>query len=164
MAGLPVLDWFFLAVLLLSLGMGAWRGLVFELMSLVSWLIAFVLAQWFAMDAGQWLPMSGAGEVLRYGAGFALVFVLALFAGGLLASLTRKLIASAGMRPVDRALGAVFGLARGLLLLLALAALVGLTPFKSSDLWMESAGAAAARSVLTSLAPLMPESFAKYLS
>lgn len=164
MVGLPVLDWFFVAALLLSLGMGAWRGLVFELMSLVSWLVAFLLAQWLALDAGLWLPMSGAGEVVRYGAGFALVFVLALFAGGVLASLTRKLITSAGLRPVDRALGAVFGLARGMLLMLALAALVGLTPLKTSTLWLESTGAVVASGVLSKLRPLMPESFAKYLS
>lgn len=164
MAGLPVLDWFFLAVLLLSLVMGAWRGLVFELISLVSWLLAFVLAQWFALDASKWLPMSGADEMVRYGAGFALVFVLALFAGGLLASLTRKLITTVGLRPVDRALGGLFGLARGALFTLAIVALVGMTPLKTSGFWVESYGAAWASSALVSLRPLMPESFAKYLS
>ena len=65
---MPTLDWIFLAVLLLSMVIGAWRGLVFEVLSLLTWAAAFVLAQWFAPAAAQWLPMSGATEGIRYAA------------------------------------------------------------------------------------------------
>ena len=41
-------DWILLAVLLASLLLGAWRGLVYELMSMLGWIAAFVLAQWWA--------------------------------------------------------------------------------------------------------------------
>ena len=40
------LDWICLAVLALSLSIGAWRGLVYEVLSVVNWVLAFVLAQW----------------------------------------------------------------------------------------------------------------------
>ena len=43
---MPVLDWVLLAVLLVSLLLGLWRGLVYEVLSVVSWIAAFVLAQW----------------------------------------------------------------------------------------------------------------------
>ena len=161
---LSFLDWFFVAVLALSLVMGLWRGLVFELISLASWVFAFALAQLFALDAARWLPMTETAETVRYGAGFALVFVLAVFAGGLLASLTRKLIASTGLRPVDRVLGGVFGLLRGMLVMLAFAAVVALTPLKSSGWWLESVGAQWATVALGAMRPLMPDAFAKYLS
>ena len=101
---MPTLDWIFLAVLLISLVVGAWRGLVYELFSVANWIVAFVLAQWFAPEAARWLPMSSASEVVRYAVGFVLVFVLSLFAGGLVAFLMSKLVQAVGLRPVDRVL------------------------------------------------------------
>ena len=56
---MPTVDWIFLAVLLLSLIVGAWRGLVFEVLSVLSWAVAFVLAQWFAPDVAAHLSMAG---------------------------------------------------------------------------------------------------------
>lgn len=53
-------DWFLLAVLGASLLLGAWRGLVFELMSMLGWVAAFVLAQWWAPELAPRLPMGGA--------------------------------------------------------------------------------------------------------
>lgn len=54
---MAALDWFFLAVLGLSLCLGAWRGLVYELLSLAGWVLAFWAAQWWAADAGALLPL-----------------------------------------------------------------------------------------------------------
>lgn len=160
---MPVLDWIFAAVLLGSLVLGALRGLVYELLSLVSWIAAFILAQWFAPDVAQKLPMTGAGEAVRYAAGFAVVFVAAVFAGGLLAMLAKKLFAAVGLQPVDRALGAAFGLVRGAVLILAATVVIGMTPLKSSEWWRESVGAGLAMAVLTGLKPVLPEEFGKYL-
>lgn len=44
-------------ILLISLLVGVWRGLVVELMSLAGWVASFVLAQWLAGDVAQWLPV-----------------------------------------------------------------------------------------------------------
>lgn len=160
---MPVLDWIFVAVLVVSLVVGAWRGLVYELLSVVNWIAAFVLAQWFAPDVAQWLPLAGASEVVRYAVGFVAVFVAALFAGGLLAFLIRKLVAAVGLRPVDRVLGAVFGLVRAMVILLALTVVAGMTPMVKSPWWQESAGAGIATVVLHGLKPVLPEDFGKYL-
>ena len=67
---MPVLDWVFAAVLLMSMLLGAWRGFVYEVLSLISWVAAFVLAQWLAQDLAQRLPMSGASDTVRYASGF----------------------------------------------------------------------------------------------
>jgi membrane protein required for colicin V production len=150
-------------VLVVSLVVGAWRGLVYELLSVVNWIAAFVLAQWFAPDVAQWLPMAGASEVVRYAVGFVAVFVAALFAGGLLAFLIRKLVAAVGLRPVDRVLGAVFGLVRAVVILLALTVVAGMTPMVKSPWWQESTGAGIATVVLHGLKPALPEDFGKYL-
>ena len=72
------LDWIFVGILCVSTLVGAWRGLVYEVLSLVVWAAAFVLAQLFAPQVAEMLPMAGASEVVRYGAAFALVFVAAV--------------------------------------------------------------------------------------
>lgn len=160
---LPDLDWIFLAVLLLSLLLGAWRGLVYEILSLVNWIAAFFFAQWLAADVAQHLPMSGAGEGVRYAAGFAVVFVLAVLAGGLLAALTKKLFAAVGLQPVDRTLGAAFGLARGVLMVLAATVVITMTPLKSAPWWQASIGAGVSLATLQGLKPMLPQEFGKYL-
>lgn len=160
---MPILDWIFFAVLGVSLLLGAWRGLVYELLSAVSWVLAFILAQWFAPEVALKLPMTGMSEAVRYAAGFALVFVLSIFAGGLLAKLVQKLFAAVGLRPADRALGAVFGLVRGVVLLLAATVVVGMSPMKSSAWWTESVGAEMSLATLKGLKPVLPEEFGRYL-
>ena len=160
---MPVLDWIFVAVLVVSLVVGAWRGLVYELLSVVNWSAAFVLAQWFAPVVAQWLPLAGASEVVRYAVGFVAMFVAALFAGGLMAFLIRKLVAAVGLRPVDRVLGAMFGLVRAVVILLALTVVAGMTPMVKSPWWQESTGAGIATVVLHGLKPVLPEDFGKYL-
>lgn len=160
---MPVLDWIFVAVLVVSLLVGAWRGLVYELLSLVNWIAAFVLAQWFAPDVAHYLPVANATEVVRYAAGFVVVFVVALFVGGLLAFGVRKLVEAVGLRPVDRVLGSLFGLARGAVVLLALVVVAGMTPLVKSPWWQESAGAGVATVALNGLKPVLPEEFGKYL-
>jgi membrane protein required for colicin V production len=160
---MATLDWVFVAVLALSLLLGAWRGLVYEVLSVFSWIAAFVLAQWLAPDAAAMLPMGGAAEPIRYAAGFVVVFIAVVFAGALLAWLTKKLVEAVGLRPVDRLLGAAFGLLRGAVLLLALAVVVNMTALKSGEWWTESKGAGLSTAALKNLKPVLPERFGQYL-
>ena len=160
---MAALDWFFLVVLCVSLLLGVWRGLVFEMLSLAAWIAAFFVAQWLAADVAQWLPMMGAAEPLRYAAGFLLTFLVAAFAGGLVAVFVKKLVTVAGLAPVDRVLGSVFGLVRGLVLLLAVAVVIAMTPLKSSVWWNESVGAGFLGIALKGLKPMVPQEFGKYL-
>jgi membrane protein required for colicin V production len=157
------LDWVMVAVLAASFVLGAWRGLVYEVLSVISWIAAFVLAQWFAPRVAAMLPMGAAAEPVRYASGFLLVFVGVVFAGGLLAWVTKKLVQSVGLRPIDRTLGAAFGLLRGAVLLLALAVVINMTPLKRSDWWTESRGAGVSTTSLKALKPVLPERFGQYL-
>ena len=157
------LDWIFIAMLLLSLLIGAWRGLVYEILSLGTWVAAFVLAQWFAPLAAQYLPMAGATEMVLYAAGFVLVFIGAVFAGSILTWLVSRLFQAAGLRPADRVLGAVFGAMRGVVLLLVAAVLVSMTPLHADTWWTDSVGARWATAAVKGLKPALPQEFGKYL-
>lgn len=161
---MAALDWVILAALSVSLLLGVLRGLVYEVMAALSWIAAFVLAEWLAARVGGWLPLGAVtSEPLRYAAGFATVFILAVFAGGLLAWTLRRLVEAAGLRPVDRALGAAFGVVRGVVLLLALAVVVNMTPLRKDAWWTESKGAAVGTTALKGLKTVVPERFGQYL-
>jgi membrane protein required for colicin V production len=160
---LAALDWVVLAVLALSVLLGLWRGLVYEVLSVLNWLAAFLLAQWLAADAARYMPLSAAGEAFQYAAGFVVVFIAALIVGGLLAWLTKKLVAAVGLAPVDRVLGGAFGLVRGTVAVLALAVVVHLTGLKNSAWWNESVTAGVATAALRGLKPAVPERFGSYL-
>ena len=157
------LDWALLAVLLLSALLGLWRGLVYEVLSVAVWVVAFVLAQAYAAPVGAWLPVDGFSAPLQLAAGFAAVFLASAFVGGLLAWLVKKLVESVGLRPVDRVLGGAFGLARGLVILLGLAVVVSMTPLQTQERWRESPVAGILSRTLHAIKPLLPEAVARHL-
>ncbi|MEY3410067.1 MAG: Colicin production protein [Pseudomonadota bacterium] len=156
-------DWILLALLAASMLLGALRGLVYEVLSVMGWIAAFLLAQWFAPTVSEKLPMQGSGETLRFAAAFVLVFIASVFAAGLISSLMKKLISAVGLRPVDRILGAIFGAFRGLILLLALSVVVHMTALHESDWWLESKGGPMLMTLLKGLRPMLPEKFGAFL-
>ena len=158
-----LVDGCLLAVLLLSLCIGAWRGLVYELVSLAGWAAAFVAAQWLANDAANYLPLSGVDPAIRYAAGFLVVFIAAIFASALVAFVAQKLVAAMGMRPADRALGALFGAVRGAILLLVATVVIQVTPLHTGQWWQESKGAPVLVAVLGGLKPALPVQLGRYL-
>ena len=97
-----------------------------------------------------------ASDAMRYGVGFVLLFIATAFLGGMVAWLARRGVKALGVRPVDRLFGAVFGLARGLALLLVAAVLVSLTPARQATWWTESTGARWLDQALLELHPWLP--------
>ena len=158
------LDLLLLAVLVVSMLLGAWRGLVFEVLSLLGWVLAFYAAQYAAPAVAVSLPAVVVGEPVRYAAAFILVFVIAAFVAGLFTHLLKKMVQAVGLRPVDRSLGVVFGLLRGVVLLLAVTVVVNMTALKSSAIWQASIGAGWLTSALGYLQPLLPAPFSAYLA
>ncbi len=156
-------DWTLLAVLALSVVVGLWRGLVFELMSLVGWVVAYVAAQLYSAQVAPHLPIGLPGSALNLGAGFALTFVGVLIGWTLLARLVRLLLHATPLTLIDRTLGAAFGLVRGGVLLLALATLVAFTPAARSQPWQDSQGAAWLRVALQGIKPVLPVEVARHL-
>jgi membrane protein required for colicin V production len=157
-------DWILLGVLFASMVVGLWRGLVYEVLSLAGWVAAFVVAQWLAADVVGWLSfVQAAPASVQYAVAFAAVFVATVFAAGLLSWLIKKLVETVGLRPVDRTLGGVFGLARGVVLLLALTVVVQLTGLSRDAWWSTAQGPVWLEIALTGLKPLLPQTFVEYL-
>jgi len=162
-AGSNWVDWALLAVLAISLAVGVWRGLVFELLSLLGWVAAYIAAQAFAPVVATWLPVGVPGSALNHSAAFALTFLVALLIWALASRLLRALIHATPLAAIDRLLGAVFGLLRGLVLLLAVTTVVALTPAARSSAWQHSQGAAWLGALLAGLKPVLPDAVARHL-
>jgi membrane protein required for colicin V production len=149
-------------VLLLSVIVGVMRGVVFELLSLAGWVAAWFAAQWLAPQVAPHVPVGAQGSALNHGAAFALTFIAALIVWGLAARLVRLLIRATPLSPLDRLLGAMFGLVRGAVLLLAVATVIGFTPLVKSAAWQQSRGAAILNAVLQGLLPLLPPQMSEH--
>lgn len=124
-----------LAILLASMVVSMMRGLVREVLSLTAFAAAFVAAIWW----GPWLyealtPYIEMG-LLRMAVGYLGVFVGVLLVVGTINLALGSLIKSTGLAPADRGLGAVFGLARGLLIIMILVVAAGYTPLPAEAWW-----------------------------
>ena len=130
------------AFLVLSVLIGLMRGFVFELLSFAGWFVAFIAARMLGPMLAPYIPIGDAGTTLNQWVAFAAVFLAALVIWGLGARLVRALVHATPLGLPDRFLGALFGALRGMVILLLVALLVGLTPLKASLAWQQSQGAA----------------------
>lgn len=154
-------DYVFLAVMGASLAVGAWRGLVSEVLALLAWGIAFVVARQTSallvpMMAG-FIQEPRAQQVLA----FVAVFILCLIVLGLARLLLREVLRAVGLGFVDRSLGAVFGLLRGLFVALLVVLVGGMTDFPKRDWWSDATFAPPLETVVLAARPWLPEQIAK---
>lgn len=131
-------DYAIIAVLLLSVLVGLLRGFVAEVWALFCWICAGWLA-WYCGPyvAGQ-LPQDLATPGLRMIMAYVGCFILVLIAGAIVGYLLRRLVSGSGLSGTDRLLGVVFGLARGLALVVLVVLMLGFTPFRKDAWWQES--------------------------
>ena len=156
-------DLLLLLGLALSVIVGAWRGLVTEVLSLAGWGVSYFSAQWFGAGVGANLPVGEPGQRLNVLAGMIVVFVLAWLVLALLSWALTQVVRASPLSAPDRLLGAVFGLMRGLVVALAVVTLAGMTPMSHWPSWQTSRGIALMQVVLKGLRPVLPEQVVKFL-
>jgi membrane protein required for colicin V production len=133
-------DWTIVAIVGISCIFSLLRGFVKEALSLVAWVLASFVAITFherlAAVFAKWIDTPSLRLILA----FAALFVLTLLLGALINKLLHTLIAASGLSGLDRLLGTVFGLARGLLIVLAIVIWVPMVvPVKQDSWWYQSA-------------------------
>lgn len=154
-------DYAVLAIVAASILLGAWRGLVSEVLALAAWVAALLagraLAPEMAPVFGEWLQE----PALRYAAAFIAIVVAVLVAAALLRLALSKLLRAIGLGPLDRFLGAVFGVARGVLVVLLCVLIGGLTVLPQQAWWRQAWLAPPLETAVLAAKPWLPAAVAK---
>ncbi|CAM3724817.1 CvpA family protein [Roseateles saccharophilus] len=152
------------ALLLISIGLGLWRGLAFEVMSLAGWVVAYFAAGPLAPVVEGLLPEGRFGPAALHVVALALAFFAVLVVWSLATRLVKALIHATPLSVVDRLGGAGFGALRGVLIALALVLVIGASPLARSATWQASRAAPVLAGVLHDAAPLLPEPLSHFIS
>lgn len=132
---MTIFDYVFLLIVAVSIAISVIRGLVREVLSLLSWIGAFIVAKFGAPVVAGWLSGLIAHPKVRVAFAFILVMVAAVLLFSVLSLQVVKVVKMSGLTSTDRALGAFFGLARGVLIAVVLVLLAGLTPLPQQSFW-----------------------------
>lgn len=131
-------DWAFIAVIAISSLISLSRGFVKEALSLLTWIVAGVVAWTFGGSLSHYLVDYIETPSARVIAACAILFVATLVVGALINFLISQLVKMTGLSGTDRLLGMVFGAARGALLVVVAVGLLSLLPVQDDLWWRES--------------------------
>ena len=133
-------DWIIIGLVALSALISLVRGFVKEAMSLVIWMVAFAVAVNFKQPAATLLVNMIDQPSIRQLVAFGGLFVGTLLLGSMVNFLLGKLVSSTGLSGTDRMLGLVFGVFRGLLIVLAVVVILpSALPVDEDPWWQASA-------------------------
>ena len=124
-----------IVVVALSAILALSRGFVHEVLSIAAWLVAAWLAREWHEPARQmvvgFVPNADLADPIAYAA----VFLVALLVFSMVTGVVGKMVTASALGGLDRSLGALFGLARGAALLVAV--YIGAGWVLPSDRWPE---------------------------
>ena len=153
-------DFAVLLIVFASVLLGFLRGVVSEALSLAAWVLSILLAKMlapqFAPEFSQWIFEPN----LQYLAAFSAILVLVLVVAAITKLLAKSLLRATGLGTVDRFLGIVFGLMRGIFLVMLLIAASGLTLIPRQTWWREAVLSAPLETVVIALKPWLPQQWA----
>ena len=160
---MTVFDYTVLLILLASVVISTMRGLVREILSLVSWVVAFVVANMYGAKLAPLLPSLVPGDSVRLMVAFAALFIGVRIVMGLVSMAIGAVITASGLSLADRGLGGLFGLARGIVIVLSGVILCGMTSIPKQDLWTHALLSPMAETGVRTVKPFLPADFAQHV-
>jgi membrane protein required for colicin V production len=154
------LDYGFLAVLGISMLLGAAKGFIHVVMSLAGWFAALIAAHYLADLLSPYLTSTGLGDTSRYVLAFVIAFVIALIAWGIVTVMIKQAVSGIGLGGLDRLLGVAIGLVRGAVILISLTVLVSVTPADQSITWQNSIAVKMTKAAAQASKPFLPAKIA----
>lgn len=161
---MTIFDYLVLFVLVCSVLISLLRGLMREILSLASWVAAFLIANAFGEALATLLPDAIPGTTTRLIVAFVALFIGVRLLMALLAMAIDAVIRAAGLTLADRGLGGLFGLARGLILVLAAVLLCGLTSIPKQPFWRDALLSPMAESAARTAKPFLPGELARHVT
>ena len=137
LTGFNGVDIIILAIIAISCFFGLWRGLVKEVLSILTWIAALFVGRIYSEHLAPSLSGMIDGETTRYVAAFAILFIVTMMLGTLLNHFIGKLLTITGLKLTDRLLGGVFGVARGVIIVMLVIFFAG-NFVRDTRYWQES--------------------------
>ncbi|WJF91725.1 CvpA family protein [Paraburkholderia bonniea] len=161
---LTLFDYAVMAVIGLSALRGTWRGFLSEIFGLIGWVAAFLLACHFVGWVVPFIPATWPGGALtQWLVAFALIVIGVVLVAGVANALLGRLVQATGLSGVDRSLGLMFGFVRGVVLVLILVAVAGLTELPQQTFWQNALLRPYAEQGVHELKPLLPDTLGAYI-
>jgi len=161
---MTVFDYTILAIVGISMLLGMMRGLVREALNLLAWVAAFWVANAYTVEIAPLLPEAIPTESVRFFAAFVVLFLGALLLTSLVTVALTELVKTLKLGAFDKGLGALFGLMRGLLVVLTLVLLAGLTSMPHQGVWRNAMFSAPLEAFAADVKPWLPEGLSKRIS
>lgn len=161
---MTIFDYLVLFVLISSIVISTLRGLVKEILSLVSWIVAFVVANMFGAKLAPLLPAIIPGDMVRLIVAFIALFIGVRLLMGLLMMAVDALVKASGLSVADRGLGGLFGLARGVVIVLAGVIVAGMTELPKQDFWTHAMFSPIAETGVRTVKPFLPASLSRHVN
>jgi len=158
---MTVFDYVTVAVIGFSLVFGLWRGVIGEMLALLAWVVGILAAIEFGEKTGEMLLTGVADPAVRALGGCALVFIGVLLAMALVRLAVRGMVKALGLTVSDRLLGMMFGLARGVLVMMILVGLGGMTSAPKQDWWRRAVLAPPLETAVLIARQWLPDDLAK---
>jgi membrane protein required for colicin V production len=130
-------DMIIAGIMFVSILIGVVRGFVKELISLVTWVVAIVLALLYRSVFAHYLTFTKM-QAVREITAFVLIFVGVVFIGAIINYFIGSMVRRTPFSVADRMLGSLFGVLRGVFFMTILVLLGGLTPFTQENWWRQS--------------------------
>lgn len=160
---MTIFDYIVFAIIGLSIVISLMRGAVREVLSLLGWVLAFYVAKTFASQLVPLLPDAIPSDALKILSAFVILFISVLLIASLLSIALSGMLKKLGLGWVNRFLGAVFGFARGLLIVSVIVFLAGLTAIPKDPRWTNAMFSAPLEALVKSALPYLPPSITKYV-
>ncbi len=132
------IDYIIIGVIAISAVISLFRGFVKEVFSLLSWILAFWVSMRFGAEVAEQLFSMVSTPSARSLLGYLATFLVVLIAGALFSHFMTLLVKQTQLQGTDRALGLLFGGARGVLLVTVAVMLARMTPLDEDPWWDEA--------------------------
>lgn len=155
-------DYAVIGIVSISVLVGLWRGAVYEVLSILGWPLAFVVSSYAAPKLAVLLPVSSAQT--RSALAYVGVFVVVLLLWSLLSWMFSKLAMAVGLGLIDGMLGALFGVLRGVLVIIALVWLAAMTHLPEQRFWRDAKYSSTAETMALKAKLWLPDDIAQRIT
>jgi len=153
----------FLLIGLVSVIFGIWKGFARSFLSLVIWVLAFLLPVLCSGLLAPHLSKIVQNQNAQFFLAILIIFLLVLILGWVLGKIVKLSIDISGLSGIDRLFGFIFGVLRAIVILGILTSLISLTALSETHAWKTSELAQSLNTAVENIVSCFPQAWTEAL-